>query len=1235
MEEQREIFSWNNFTLSEGYPSGALSQEIPLLSDRGISQVLPDALQTDLHQHNIIIQPGTSSELGTEVPVEIELQTQDIDVETCVSESERDDNAKQRNIEGEVPDQEVVVGSVEVVVWSSVDESSMDEDPMSQESTKMINQSYTSNVDGREDKEEHAAALLGRESGHTPSQVGKVRKEELPVSSAESDVFYTPLLGGEFSGCDNKENSCSRDTNVPGECSGVESSEEPLVDYIPDSSGISGVGAGHDSIRVVATKKVFIIPKERDSHLIAFSKDELPRACQSSQGSIEEPDMMIKSCPDEHLSMENAEDIEPKKREVILFHTATEQRDESKRLASLISVTQKPAEHAKPLVKRLAIIISRELDTSLEAFSHDDVVLSKRPIPHVVRWPHQAVEEVCNVEVVSFPSTLSSILAPSTSTAIHSASYMYQHQISSSSSMTPASVPNTTDLLLQRTVLAPVATTSTSASRLFVPRLLTSSTYQPQVSASHASLSQSPACTLQASRSKSPPCTSQASTSKSPACTSQASTSKSPACTSQAVISQSPAYTSQDSTSQSPSCTTHAIISQSPAYTSQDSTSQSPSCTTQANITQSPAHTSHATMGLSPACTSQPTIHQSPGGKLGDDDGEVEEFQGRRITRGSARKQRENIKDNKRGRGKREVLKRRLLKRDQGKGLGGRRGVIDVDRGGKIAGKGEVERLGRKIEGEQPPERRRGDGDKKLLAPVFVHDLLDEVEEVAYERGREKDGDEFMYTTDSEIGSPQEVRLESPSQSRNHLSCIPEREDRDDRRDSGGGDGGRSTKEAVKNTIEDENGTKSGEIGTLESETSWQHVVKDITHHDNDRTPPLHCSSDPAPNDGSHTPKVGISSFLSVASLPPFLRNLNSLVSSAVWFKSPGRNSPNDINQEKRDNFHKKPHSKASENPADRTVPGPSAVTVSSASVLGNSIGGVAGQVQNIAGSASEGEQEVVGGGTCQLLNIAGSASEGEQEVVGGGASQVQNIARSTSESEQEIVGGEASQVQNIAGSASVDEQEIVGGGASQVQNNTESASENEQEIVGGGASQVQNITGSASEGEQEGGWSGQLQNIAESYSEEASDYEVNVRGSGRVLVITETSSEDDIQSDRVLASSQWKNKERVDWEDRNGGRLTSEIRRAESTEVEMLGGKEESDGGGGEEIQECDVDSQPGTLEVDVEGSWTPDLIMTGATSRGELLANSKQVCMCLCVCVVVWFAMSVAVDMVSESSK
>jgi hypothetical protein len=130
--------SWQEASSQDGVPT--LSQEIPLLSERGASQVLPPALQAGLEmQHDVIISSG----LGTDSPIEIEQQVDVVTMEPLDLESEPHPiEAEAENDLGEqIPDEEVAVGAMEVTVWST--EVEYQEAPPT-ETEDMINQSSSS-----------------------------------------------------------------------------------------------------------------------------------------------------------------------------------------------------------------------------------------------------------------------------------------------------------------------------------------------------------------------------------------------------------------------------------------------------------------------------------------------------------------------------------------------------------------------------------------------------------------------------------------------------------------------------------------------------------------------------------------------------------------------------------------------------------------------------------------------------------------------------------------------------------------------------------------------------------------------------------------------------------------------------------------------------------------------------------------------------------------------------------
>ena len=145
---ETSICSWHSaeedFTATAQSLSPEHSQALPVISDhRGISQVLPDALQQEL-QHTIFISPsGTSTlDLDTETPpIAVEQQ---VDVVTMESSEDSEEVMEAEvgvaaDLGEQILDEEVAVGAMEVTVWSTEDQETP---PV--ETEDMINQSSTS-----------------------------------------------------------------------------------------------------------------------------------------------------------------------------------------------------------------------------------------------------------------------------------------------------------------------------------------------------------------------------------------------------------------------------------------------------------------------------------------------------------------------------------------------------------------------------------------------------------------------------------------------------------------------------------------------------------------------------------------------------------------------------------------------------------------------------------------------------------------------------------------------------------------------------------------------------------------------------------------------------------------------------------------------------------------------------------------------------------------------------------
>lgn len=137
-----------------------------ILSERGLSQVLPDTLQAEL-QHSIIIA-SDSSVLGAADPP-IEVVEQQVDVVTMDSyEQDSEPESMEANDLGEqIPDEEVAVGAMEVTVWSTEDQEAL---PIqTEEEVDMIDQ--------------YSASEL-QDHDHTPSKLGQLQATAAPDMEA-------------------------------------------------------------------------------------------------------------------------------------------------------------------------------------------------------------------------------------------------------------------------------------------------------------------------------------------------------------------------------------------------------------------------------------------------------------------------------------------------------------------------------------------------------------------------------------------------------------------------------------------------------------------------------------------------------------------------------------------------------------------------------------------------------------------------------------------------------------------------------------------------------------------------------------------------------------------------------------------------------------------------------------------------------------------------------------------
>ena len=126
----------------------------------------------------------------------------------------------------------------------------------------------------------------------------------------------------------------------------------------------------------------------------------------------------------EQLSRDNGKVMENSEmEEVVSSANGTSQEEQCH---PFISATEnnlgKPAACTTPQVRKVAVIVSRELDTSLETFSQEEVQVSNKLVPCAMSLINKTEEIGCNVKVItslSSPSYFSSsvIVTPSTTAA--------------------------------------------------------------------------------------------------------------------------------------------------------------------------------------------------------------------------------------------------------------------------------------------------------------------------------------------------------------------------------------------------------------------------------------------------------------------------------------------------------------------------------------------------------------------------------------------------------------------------------------------------------------------------------------------------------------------------------------------------------------------------------------------------------------------------------------------------
>ena len=264
-------------TGSEGFSQGitqTLSQNIDsILSERGLSQVLPDAIQADLS--------------GGEAPIVI---SQQVDVVTVEEEEEEEeitdedelevDSIKARvNPSGHIQDEEVAIGAVEITVWST-DQEPLESEMISQSSldAKKASSSMSSYPDSS--KELDKVSDLRTDDGRARARASAGECDD-PLPNNDIEV---PMVVEEVS-CVGEVGMTDVGVSGDVEMEGiVPSCEDDLSDAVVSSSDACSV-SNHDCVPEVngtnvskpqVRKRAVVIPREMDTTLEAFSHDGLP-----------------------------------------------------------------------------------------------------------------------------------------------------------------------------------------------------------------------------------------------------------------------------------------------------------------------------------------------------------------------------------------------------------------------------------------------------------------------------------------------------------------------------------------------------------------------------------------------------------------------------------------------------------------------------------------------------------------------------------------------------------------------------------------------------------------------------------------------------------------------------------------------------------------------------------------------------------------------------------------------
>ncbi len=423
---EASICSWHSSEEQEysTTPSSSSQSHLPILSDhRGISQVLPDAIQEGL-QHAIFISSSGASTLDLDTvapPIQVEQQVDVVTMESYEQDSEPLDSEGESEVNNDlgeqIPDEEVAVGAMEVTVWSTEDQETP---PM--ETEDMINQSSTSiSHGGSSDEEESDSERAQYQEGgsHVPvppaNETAPSPTEQEVQGKEPSTVMATTVTAEDKAVAEREsgEDVSAESEGIgsgPEDASGTNRQEGILIEAHWEGGsecpgeGMEGGSSNEDSLLAVCEDTC--LEEAGDSIQEGLSEEvegdavnteeSLPTVSEEDSGgdtSMEPPSEEVgeDSSQGTLLSSEQSGEAEvagetspPAARNKTL-HTKVRiipRRNDAALEAFSPEEVEDAAKKKKGRRKKRAVIIPRERDAALETFSQEEVGVATRPLPH-------------------------------------------------------------------------------------------------------------------------------------------------------------------------------------------------------------------------------------------------------------------------------------------------------------------------------------------------------------------------------------------------------------------------------------------------------------------------------------------------------------------------------------------------------------------------------------------------------------------------------------------------------------------------------------------------------------------------------------------------------------------------------------------------------------------------------------------------------------------------------------